>query len=121
MVWLAGEWTFHGRKGPMRPRLKTFIGLTLLVVFYLAVRIAAIGRAFQAGTDYFHGKSYLIRLLTMARFTAEYTLTSLATGIRSYVSYARPLVPDATAHDVIAWVLVGLVLGSVIVAARELR
>jgi hypothetical protein len=113
LVWMLGDWTFHSQDRSASSRVKTFGGLSASVFLYLIIRGMILGYHFNGGIDYFSGKTYLVRLLTMARFTVEYSLVSLVTGCRSYVDYSRPLVPYATMHDPLAWVYLAIILGSV--------
>jgi tetratricopeptide (TPR) repeat protein len=81
---------------------------------YLAARYLVLGRlAIDPGASYFKGRSWLVVWLSMGKyfFTLYFRWLFLGTGMNP--ACLRPCYGDASAGDILAWVL----LGALIVAA----
>lgn len=115
-VWFTFDFLFHKGAWKNTQRNKSFFALLLCVLIYLIVRGMVLAHPYQGGHDYFTGKSYLERALTVSRFFFQESLVSLVTGLRFHIEYSRPLVPDATVNSFSAWLAL-LALGGFVTAA----
>lgn len=86
-----------------RARAGLYGALALCAALYLGARSIILTESFRVGAGYFSGKSFLVTLLTMARFSLDHYLLPTATGLGLRTDFSRPFYPDAAASDPLAW------------------
>jgi protein O-mannosyl-transferase len=113
------DWTFAGRR-PWDARSRGVQGaLWGLTASYILLRFAVLPAPFRAGTPYFAGR--LVAALTFSRFAVRRYVWPSLSGLSLCSDFTRPLIPDASAHSLSAWLLLAAWLAAFGAAAECLR
>lgn len=102
------DWASHGRHFWRKERRYLYVWLAAFVLIYLVARISVLADPFHGGSNYFPGKSFIVRLLTMSRFALEHYLWPAITGLGLQSEFVRPFFPDAQTGNPSAWLILGL-------------
>lgn len=114
-VLVLDDWVVDKRDDSPPALARRYLPLLVAAAIYMGLRAAALSRSFHGGHDYFTGSSYVVRVLTMARFAwLHYAIPSI-TGLGLQSEFVRPFFQDSSATDVMGWLAVigWLLLGAI--------
>ncbi|MBI5368986.1 MAG: tetratricopeptide repeat protein [Planctomycetes bacterium] len=118
---LLGDWLLGRIRDPRSAAAAAgrFAAFLVPLAAYLLLRRWVLGELGAGDRRYFQDATYLVVLLTMARFILRHDLPGLTTGFGLSCDYVRPSLPDVAPGDLLAWVELAALAAVALAAAAS--